>query len=100
MIDLSPLYHALLAVAAQAVIGLLTGNWWAGAAFGAAFYLGREHAQAEHRWIKAFGNGSRSNMPWHGGFDPRVWRGDYASLADWAVPVLAVVGVACFYGFD
>ena len=35
--------HAFYALLMQAVIGLLTGNWWAGAAFGAAFFLGREH---------------------------------------------------------
>lgn len=97
-IDLSPIYHAALALTSQAAIGLLTGNWWAGAAFGAAFYLGREHAQAEHRWIKTIGNGSRSNMPAWGGFDIRVWAGNYASIADWVVPTLAVVGVAVFFG--
>ena len=98
MPDLSPVYHALLALAAQTAIGLLTGNWWAGAAFGAAFYLGREHAQAEHRWIKSFGDGRRSNMPWYGGFDYRVWRGQYAAWLDWLVPAVAVVGVAVFAG--
>jgi len=96
MPDLSPVYHALLAVAAQVLISLLTGNWWAGAAFGAAFYIGREHAQAEYRWIKSFGEGKRSNMPAWGGFDPRVWTGNYASLADWLVPAVVVVGVAGF----
>ena len=98
MLDLSPLFHALLAVAAQVLIGLLTGNWWAGAAFGAAFYIGREHAQAEYRWIKEFGDGRRSNMPAWGGFDPRVWSGNYASWLDWLVPAVAVVGVAVFAG--
>jgi hypothetical protein len=93
-LDLSPVYHALLAVAVQAVIGLLTGNWWVGAAFGAAFYIGREHAQAEYRWIKTFGDGKRSNLPAWGGFDPRVWRGEYDALLDWILPVVAVVVVA------
>ena len=92
--DLSPVYHAMLAVAAQATIGLLTGNWWAGAAFGAAFYLGREHAQAEQRWIKEFGDGRRSNMPAWGGFDPRVWCNDVASWLDWVLPSFAVVILA------
>jgi hypothetical protein len=96
-IDFSPVYHALLAVLAQAVIGLSTNNWWAGAAFGAAFYLGREHAQAEYRWIKEFGDGKRANMPAWGGFDPRVWIGNYSSIADWLVPTLVVVGVACLF---
>ena len=35
----------------------------------ACFYLGREHAQAEYRWIAAYGNGHRDNMPWWGGFE-------------------------------
>ena len=39
--------HAGYAVLMQVVIGLLTGNWLAGAAFGFAFFLGREHAQAQ-----------------------------------------------------
>ena len=34
----------------------------------ALFYLGREHAQAEYRWIAQLGNGKRANMPWWGGF--------------------------------
>ena len=89
MPDLSPVYHALLALAAQTAIGLLTGNWWAGAAFGAAFYIGREHAQAEYRWIKEFGDGKRSNMPAWGGFDHRVW--DIPSLLDCLVPLAAVL---------
>ena len=95
--DLSPVYHAILAVAAQAVIGLLTGNWWIGAAFGAAFYIGREHEQAEYRWIKSFGDGKRSNMPALGGFDPRVWRSEYGSWLDWLVPVVAVVATALIF---
>lgn len=33
----------------QVVVGLLTGNWLAGAAFGFAFFLGREHAQAQDK---------------------------------------------------
>lgn len=39
--------HAGYAVLMQCVIGILTGNWIAGAAFGFAFFLGREHSQAQ-----------------------------------------------------
>ncbi|ESA87115.1 hypothetical protein HMPREF1601_03167, partial [Escherichia coli 907779] len=42
---------------------------------------------AEYRWIEMFGHCKRINMPWWGGFDPRVW--DVASLMDFAVPVVA-----------
>lgn len=67
------LSHALWALAAQFVVGALTGNWWAGAAFGIGLFFGREHAQAEYRWIERFGSHRRAYMPWWGGFDYRVW---------------------------
>ncbi len=54
---------------------------------GCAFFIAREHTQAEYRWIEMFGHGKRMNMPWWGGFDPRAW--DVASLMDFAVPVVA-----------
>jgi hypothetical protein len=44
------LEHLIYALLMQAVIGLSSGNWWAGAAFGAAFFLGREHAQAQRAY--------------------------------------------------
>jgi hypothetical protein len=37
--------HAFFAALMQIVIGLVFGNWFAGACFGIAFFLGREHAQ-------------------------------------------------------
>lgn len=86
--------HAALALLAQAAIGLLTGNWWAGAAFAIGFYAGREHAQAEYRWIERYGLGVRANMPWHGGFQGRVWTAK--SVIDVAAPTAAVVIIAYF----
>lgn len=41
--------HAVFAAAMQLFIGFLTGNWFAGACFGIAFFLGREHAQFQHK---------------------------------------------------
>ncbi|HCP0719288.1 TPA: hypothetical protein OCO68_003693 [Escherichia coli] len=58
-----------------------------GAIAGCTFFIAREHTQAEYRWIEMFGHGKRMNMPWWGGFDPRVW--DVASLMDFSVPVVA-----------
>lgn len=46
--NLSNLKHAGYALAMQAVIGLLTGDWFAGACFGIAFFVSREHAQREY----------------------------------------------------
>ena len=39
--------HAGFALLMQGIIGALTGNWFAGACFGFAFFLGREQAQAQ-----------------------------------------------------
>ena len=85
--------HLMIALTVQAVLGWLTGNWWAGAALGAGIFIGREHAQAEYKWIKLYGQGRRANLPWWGWADPRVW-----DVHSWwwnlTLPVLAVVAVA------
>lgn len=88
--------HAALALIAQALIGLTTGNWWAGAAFGVAFYFGREVAQFETDRIKYFGKrasvGSSLGMPWYEGFKLFNWGID--AKLDLIIPVLAVCLVA------
>lgn len=85
--------HALAALAVQVLVGLLTRNWWAGAALACGYFVGREVAQAEYRWIEHFGHGLRANMPWWGAYDPRVW--DNADrLADWIGPILVTVPLA------
>lgn len=89
--------HAIAALLIQALIGLITRNWWAGAALACGYFIGRELAQAEYRWIEQFGQGLRANMPWWGVFDGRVW--DNADrLADLIGPVLATVPVAWVIG--
>ncbi|WP_302409620.1 hypothetical protein [Comamonas kerstersii] len=87
--DLTPLLHAAITLAAQAVVGLLTGDWLAGGVLACFWWFGREHAQAEYRWISAVGTGQRAAMPWWGGFDPRAW--NMPSVLDWLVPVVACV---------
>lgn len=63
------------------------------AAMSAAFYCGREHAQAEYRSIKSFYDGKRDNAPWWCGFERRAW--DAKSLIDWVTPMfVAIVVVA------
>ena len=89
--------HAAIALIMQAVLGLLTGNWWLGAAFGAAFFIGREHAQAEYRYISANG-GRRYHTPvapeW-AVFNLKWWNQD--ALLDWITPTASVLVVAaCF----
>lgn len=85
--DFTPLIHAAIAVTAQMLVGLLTGNWWLGGLLACIWWIAREHTQAEYRWIEQFGAGVRANMPQWGGFDPRVWT--LGSVVDWLVPVVA-----------
>lgn len=61
------------------------------AAMAAAFYCGREHAQAEYRAIKSFYGGKRANAPWWCGFERRAW--DVKSVMDWLGPVVVSVSV-------
>lgn len=85
--------HALAALAIQAVIGLATRNWWAGAALASGYFMGRELAQAEYRWIEQFGQGLRANLPWWGVLDLRVWpKPD--QWADLIGPIAATTAVA------
>ena len=88
------LEHALYAVFFQAIIGFAFGDWWAGAAFGAAFFLGREHAQAEHRARKA---ASAETLPIEIlALRPGHWNLD--SVLDFVAPAIAVVVVALLAG--
>jgi len=68
---------------------IFVGEPLAGAAFGTAFFMGREHAQAESRYIKANG-GLRSRTPIEpslGAFKPSSWNRD--SVLDFVVPAVA-----------
>ena len=51
-----------------------------------AFYVGREEAQAEARWVSAHG-GKRENCSVFCGFFPGAW--DLKSLLDWVLPFTA-----------
>jgi hypothetical protein len=86
------LEHSAYALLFMAIIGLLTGNWLAGACFGSAFFVGREHAQAEYRVIQKYYDGKRANMPWYGGFEPRGW--DRKSMLDWILPTVITMTIA------
>jgi len=87
------LQHLAIAVALQAFVGLTTGNWWAGAALAAGIFAGREHAQAEYRWIEQVGQHKRANLhPWDA-LEPRMW--DFHSwFWNLSLPILAVLAIA------
>ncbi len=84
--DWTPLIHAVISVAAQVLVGLLTGNWWLGGLLACTWWVAREHTQAEYRWIEKYGQGKRANMPDWAGFDYRVW--NVPSLLDFIAPVV------------
>lgn len=84
--------HVPVAIFAQLIFGLLAGDWWTPAAAMSALFIGREHAQAEYRWIERYGLGLRANMPWYGGFQPRVWT--IKSLYDCLLPAAATLTLA------
>ncbi len=87
------LRHTLIALAIQAATASWSGDWLAGAAAGAWFYVGREVAQAEYRGIQAFYDRKRANAPWHVGLQPRCWT--FKSFWwDMTLPALVVGAVA------
>jgi hypothetical protein len=85
--------HLAIAIALQCFIGLVTGSWWAGAALAAGIFAGREHAQAEYRWIEQVGEHKRANLhPWDA-LEPRMW--DFHSwFWNLSLPVAAVLAIA------
>jgi len=89
--------HTLVALIVQIVVARVTGNWWAGAALASAYFVGREVAQAEYRWIESYGHGLRANMPWWGPFDPRVWR-TLDQWVDWLGPLTSTCLLAALAG--
>lgn len=55
----------------------------------AGFYVGREVAQAEYRYIEAYCKGKRANMPTFAVFSPKAWT--LKGILDWLLPCIVVV---------
>ena len=89
-IDWSPLVHGVIAALIMGIVGLLTGHYIAGACLGAGFFLGREHAQAEYRWMDWQG-AHRSGREALGAFDPEVW--NLGSIFDLLVPMIPLAAL-------
>lgn len=82
--------HALLTVGFIALAEHLFGWGIAAGWLAAAFFFGREHAQAEYRVIEHNYDGLRGPGPWWLGFEPRAWT--IKGMADWVLPLLVAVG--------
>lgn len=89
--------HALAALIVQIIVARLTGNWWIGAALASGYFIGREIAQAEYRWIELYGHGLRANMPWWGPLDLRVWP-KLDQWIDWIGPLVSTCLLATVAG--
>lgn len=74
--------HAIAAVGFQLVIGLITGDWFAGACLGFGFFFGREHAQEQDRIGYTLKQAFQA-------FDLRKWKLD--SILDMVFPLIAVL---------
>ena len=56
-----------------------------------AFYMGREFAQAEEKYMRAR-DLNRKKAPWWMGLHPSAW--DLKSLSDWICPLVCAVTFA------
>lgn len=85
--------HVLIGLALQLTMYLAgVMNLAQGAVLCSAIFLMREVTQAEYRWIEAFGQGLRSNMPWYAVLQPRAW--NWKSVTDVVVPTITSWAVA------
>lgn len=72
---------------------------WVAMAIPVAFYVGREIAQAEYRYIEKHG-GTREKCPWYCGLVPEAWTVKSAldCLLPAAVAIIAMVAVKFLNG--
>lgn len=87
--------HSLITLAAVLAAFLFNLQLEAALAM-AAFWAGREHAQAEYRWLTAH-KANRSRMPWHAGFLPESWTRD-SLLFDLLLPTTTALAL-CLAGW-
>lgn len=86
--------HAVIALAVQAILTLAGLDVWAAGAIPAAFYAGREVAQAEYRSIERH-YGRRGLMPWWAGFMPDAWT--RKAVIDVLLPAAACAAVSILF---
>lgn len=63
----------------------------------AMFYVGREFAQAEYRYIEEYCGRKRANMPWWAPFTPKAWT--LKGMLDWVLPILVSLGMVVLHHF-
>jgi len=86
--------HSWITAGIVLVCGIF-GYEWAAVLGCFCFFAGREHAQAEYRYIAANG-GLRALMPWYGGFIPRYWD-KHSLLIDLLYPFALGITIAAAF---
>ena len=81
--------HAVITVIICICAGVASAPAWT-CLLPALWYMGREFAQAEYRYIDDFCDGKRANMPWYGGFLPSAWT--VKGMMDWLLPAVVSTG--------
>lgn len=89
------LQHTIIALLIQGGVWLIAGDLWLGALLAIGFYAGREHSQAEYRYMD-IRNCNRSAMPFYGGFTKEAWNLD-SFINDFLTPSIAVCAVAFYF---
>jgi len=86
--------HALLALLFCLCIVFFKCRTWL-CLWPAVFYVSREFAQAEYRFVIKYCHGSFAQMPTFAGFSPVVW--DKKSMLDWILPLCVSLVFFYFY---
>lgn len=85
---LKQLYHSLYALVFQAIGFLITSSLIPGAVFACGFFVGRELAQAENRYVKKYHEGNRpETMRWWKALTPEIWSMD-SFFWDMILPII------------
>ena len=88
--------HTLITLAVVLAASLFGAQWPAALAM-AAFWAGREHAQAEYRWMARYYT-NRAGMPWYAGWLPESWTRD-SLVNDLLLPAGVGLLIAWLTGF-
>ena len=89
------MWHVVVVIISQALCFAATGEVLLAGVVVSAFYIGREHSQAEYRVLKEFYGNKRANAPWYCGFELRAWT--LKGVLDWIAPLVASSFVALIH---
>ena len=89
--------HVVITVVGMILTYVLFGNPIIGGLLATFLFIGREHAQAEYRYMHKHGL-NRESSPWCKGFKRESW--DLKSILDWALPLIVTIAVAIGWFYE